>query len=124
MVFTGLIEEGAEVLKRTDHGLLIARPIPFNDIPLGSSIAVSGACLTIASLTNQSMGFDVHEETWKRTKLGGLKHGDSVNLERALRVGDRFEGHIVQGHVDCVARVCPPKNDRPRGRPAGTPAPP
>jgi len=105
MVFTGLIEEVAEVLKRTDHGLLIARPAPFNDIRIGSSIAVSGACLTIASLTDQSMGFDVHEETWARTKLGTLKKGDLVNLERALKAGERFEGHIVQGHVDCVGAV-------------------
>src|SRR3989344_1881834 len=105
MVFTGLIEEVAEVLKRTDHGLLIARPATFNDIRIGSSIAVSGACLTIASLTDQSMGFDVHEETWARTKLGTLNNGDVVNLERALKAGERFEGHIVQGHIDATGTV-------------------
>ena len=123
MVFTGLIEEVAEVLNRTDHELLIARPATFNDIRMGSSIAVSGACLTVASLTDQSMGFDVHEETWARTKLGTLNKGDWVNLERAMKISDRLEGHIVQGHVDGVARVSP-QGVRAGGPSGDTPAPP
>ncbi|HLC76062.1 MAG TPA: riboflavin synthase [Candidatus Peribacterales bacterium] len=104
-MFTGLIEEVTEVLERTDHNLVIGRPPSFDDIHIGSSIAVSGACLTVSSIDDDAVGFDVHAETWSRTKLGSLRKGDPVNLERALKVGDRFEGHIVQGHVDCVALV-------------------
>lgn len=121
-MFTGLIEATAKVLECSKQGIVIERPDSFDDINIGSSIAVSGACLTIAELTSDSMKFDVHEETWKRTKLGELKNGDRVNLERALKVGDRLEGHVVQGHVDTVARVSP------QGARAGgashTPAPP
>lgn len=131
-MFTGLIEATAKVLECSEQGIMIERPAFFDDIKVGSSIAVSGACLTVAELTSDSMKFDVHEETWKRTKMGELKKGDYVNLERALKAGDRLGGHIVQGHVDTVARVCLPKADRPREVemkvaarvPSGTPAPP
>src|SRR3989344_6375696 len=104
-MFTGLIEATAKVLECSEQGIVIKRQSPFDDIRIGSSIAVSGACLTVAELTPASMRFDVHEETWKRTKLGELKKGDHVNLERAMKISDRLEGHIVQGHVDGVARV-------------------
>ncbi len=85
--------------------MTIERPSIFDDIEVGSSISVAGACLTIVRLTPDFMEFDVHEETWKRTNLGTLEKGDSVNLERAMKAGCRLEGHIVQGHVDCVGEV-------------------
>jgi len=68
----------------------------------GESIAVNGACLTVESL--DSSGFRAHlsPETLRRTTLGGLRPGDQVNLERALRLGDRIGGHFVQGHVDAT----------------------
>src|SRR3989344_3446617 len=119
-MFTGLIEATAKVLECSEQGIVIKRPSSFDDIRIGSSIAVSGACLTVAELTSASMRFDVHEETWKRTKLGELKKGDHVNLERAMKISDRLEGHIVQGHVDGVARVSPegaPAGGAPRGGP-------
>src|SRR3989338_1751858 len=104
-MFTGLIETTAEVQERTSSSLTIERPKGFSDAKEGSSIAVSGVCLTIANLTKENMRFDVTEETWSRTTLASLKKGDYVNLERALSASGRFEGHIVQGHVDAVGTV-------------------
>lgn len=72
---------------------------------IGDSIAVSGACLTIADLKKDLAGFDVMDETLKKTTLGRLKAGDKVNLERALRAGDRLSGHFVTGHIDCVGKI-------------------
>lgn len=70
---------------------------------LGASIAVSGVCLTAARIQGREIDFDVITETLDRTALGGKNVGDSVNLERSLRVGDRLDGHFVQGHVDGTA---------------------
>lgn len=71
----------------------------------GDSISVSGVCLTVAAITGSSVEFDVIGETLARTTLGTWKAGDRVNIERSLRVGDRFDGHFVQGHVDGTATV-------------------
>ncbi len=73
---------------------------PEDPLQLGESIAVNGACLTIAQLTNDGFIADVLEETMRCTMFSRLKTNDKVNLERALKVGDRFGGHIVSGHVD------------------------
>ena len=72
----------------------------FDELRDGASVAVNGACLTAADRRNAVAGFDVIPETWQRTTLQFLKVGDAVNLERSLRVGDRLDGHFVQGHVD------------------------
>ena len=104
-MFTGIIETTAKIIENTGNRLVLERPAIFDDIKLGSSIAVSGACLSVVAFDDQSMRFDVVEETLQKTKLGELKIGDSVNLERSMRASDRFEGHVVQGHVEGVARV-------------------
>lgn len=112
-MFTGIIETTAPVLERTDSRLTVARPANFDDgsagspqaPKIGSSIAVNGACLTIVELTKDAMSFDVVGETWDRTNLGGLEKGSLVNLERAMPANGRFEGHIVQGHVEGTATV-------------------
>lgn len=72
---------------------------------LGASVAVNGACLTVAELQGTVAGFDVVPETWQRTTLRHVRRGDKVHLERALRAGDAFDGHFVQGHVDSVGTV-------------------
>ena len=72
---------------------------------LGDSIAVSGVCLTVVEVDAASVAFDVSVETLSRTTLGGLAHGDGVNLEKALRIGDSLDGHLVSGHVDAIGRV-------------------
>ena len=111
-VFTGIIEATAGVLERTSDGLTIERPPLFSDLKIGSSICVSGVCLSVVELTPESMQFDVVQETWDRTKLGSLQKGDRVNLERAMKADSRLEGHIVQGHVDSVGEVVSVEGDR------------
>ncbi len=75
------------------------------DAVIGDSIAVNGVCLTITALSGPVARFDLASETVRRTALSGLAAGAPVNLERALRFGDRFDGHFVQGHVDAVSEV-------------------
>ncbi|NOS68213.1 MAG: riboflavin synthase [Candidatus Peribacteraceae bacterium] len=104
-MFTGIIEATATVLNTSSTGLTIERPALFDDIKIGSSISVSGVCLSVVELRSSSMRFDVVEETWKKTKLAELKKGDRVNLERSMKASDRIEGHIVQGHVEGVGTV-------------------
>ena len=72
---------------------------------LGDSIAVNGTCLTVSAMNSGSFSVDVMPETLKRTNLGQLRPGSSVNLERALMVGGRVGGHLVQGHVDATGTV-------------------
>ncbi|MDP7247737.1 MAG: riboflavin synthase [Candidatus Peribacteraceae bacterium] len=104
-VFTGIIETQANIREVTDKGISVERPESFDDIKIGSSIAVSGACLSVVNFDEHLMEFDVVSETFQKTKLGSLKVGDKVNLERAMKASDRFEGHVVQGHVESVADV-------------------
>ncbi len=87
------------------YRLEIAAGDLFADLALGASVAVNGACLTLAQRHAQSGRFDVIPETWRNTSLQTLRVGDPVNLERSLRVGDRIDGHFVQGHVDGVGTV-------------------
>lgn len=110
-MFTGIVETTAPVLERTDARLTLARPSSFTDTQIGSSIAVNGVCLTVVILTKEEMAFDVVGETWRRTNLGDLFVGNTVNLERAMSASGRFEGHVVQGHVEGVAHVTEWKND-------------
>ncbi len=78
---------------------------PWRDLVKGESIAVAGVCLTVARIEGSTAGFDVVAETMRKTTLGALKSGVEVNLERALRAGDRLGGHVVQGHVDGTGEV-------------------
>lgn len=71
----------------------------------GDSVSVNGTCLTATSILKNSAFFEVVKETTKRTSLGLLKEGDSVNLERSLKINDRIEGHIVLGHVDGIGKI-------------------
>ena len=104
-MFTGIVEATAEILEKTPAGLVIERPVAFDDLNIGSSVSVSGVCLTIVRLAKTSMAFDVVEETRRVTTLGFLKKGDRVNLEQSMKANDRFDGHIVQGHVEGVGVV-------------------
>ena len=104
-MFTGIIEATAAVLKKTEDSLTIAHPVSLDDLKKGCSIAVSGACLTVTSFDDQSMTFQVIPETWQKTKLGSLTKGDLVNLERSMPASGRFDGHIVQGHIEGVGTV-------------------
>lgn len=104
-MFTGIVEKTLNVIGVAQgpmfRRLTLAHDWP--DVKLGESIAINGVCLTIAELAPFEVGFDVIKETLDKTNLGLLTNGDHVNVERALRAGDRIDGHFVQGHVDGVA---------------------
>lgn len=108
-MFTGLSEAMGTVREVRDDGagrtLLIEESSVAAELPLGASVAVNGACLTVVERQPTSFAFQVGPETLRCTNLGELRAGDRVNLERSLRVGDRLGGHIVQGHVDGLGRL-------------------
>lgn len=107
-MFTGIIEDlgRVEAIGRKSGIFHIqVKSHIFTGQKIGDSIAVNGVCLTILDLKNDLASFDIMEETLKRANLNRLKIGDKVNLERALKVGDRLSGHFVTGHVDCVAKI-------------------
>ena len=106
-MFTGIVESTVKVLKVTEAPgtRRLTVPCPWADARLGQSVAVNGCCLTIAGLGRGRMDFDVVKETLEKTNLGMIDRGGGVHLERSLMVGDRLDGHIVQGHVDGVARL-------------------
>lgn len=108
-MFTGLVEGMGRVgAVAPGHGLTrltLETPFPAGELALGESVAVDGVCLTATSLLAGGFSVDAVAETLRLTTLGRLRPGDPVNLERALRVGDRLGGHLVQGHVDGTAEV-------------------
>ena len=104
-MFTGFIEATAEIIDANPKKFRISRPRMFDDIRIGSSIAVSGVCLSIIACDEKSMEFSVIEETIQKSTLGTLQKGDRVNLERAMKADSRLDGHIVQGHVEGVGEV-------------------
>lgn len=108
-MFTGLIED-IGVLRATrrrgeDVQLTVATSIPTSELTLGESIAVNGACLTVTQIGEGTFAADASVETMRLTALSELKPGSEVHLERALPLGGRLGGHLVQGHVDGVGRV-------------------
>lgn len=112
-MFTGIVERSLSVsaVEKTATGLRIVLPNAWTDVKLGESIAVNGTCLTVAETPGAQLAFDAIPETLAKTNLGLLKGGDEVHVERALRVGDRFDGHMVQGHVDGTATILDQKRD-------------
>jgi riboflavin synthase len=108
-MFTGIIQDMGVIRKLTRKGedalLEVQTALPVDDVKIGDSISVSGACLTVTVLGKQSFLFDVSAETLSKTTLGKLKAGSAVNLEKALRMMDFLGGHLVLGHVDCVGQI-------------------
>ncbi len=106
-MFTGLVQPQGKLLARSPRGkgfrLTIAHG--FGPLELGESIAVNGVCLTAAICRTDRFEADASRETVSRSNLGSLSIGSSLHLERALRVGDRFGGHIVSGHVDAITHL-------------------
>jgi riboflavin synthase len=109
MMFTGIVEEKGHIVRtiRADQGMRIEvdGPLVSGDLEIGDSIAVNGVCLTVVAATSTGFSADVVKETLDRTNLGGLQAGSAVDLERPMSATGRFDGHIVQGHVDGVGRV-------------------
>ena len=108
-MFTGLIEEVGTVIavntSKSGNQLKLAAPRVAKKIRRGDSLALSGCCLTLNSRRGDELIFDLLEETIARTNLKNLQRKQLVNLERAVIASERFGGHFIQGHVDCVSPV-------------------
>jgi riboflavin synthase len=119
-MFTGIVEQTVRVVEVAagPKSRRLTLSLDFPDLRHGQSIAVNGVCLTIAELGAGKVSFDIIEETLTRTNLGLLKASDEVHVERSLRIGDRLDGHFVQGHVDGLAKNGLPSHHRDHhGRP-------
>ena len=103
-MFTGIVEERGRV-REAGRRLVVECRTVAGDAVVGSSIAVSGVCLTVADRSPGALTFELTDETLSRTTLGSLRPGDGVNLERPVTLATRLGGHLVQGHVDGVAAV-------------------
>jgi riboflavin synthase len=108
-VFTGLVETVGTVIQ-ADHApdalhLRIEAPSIMSDVRVDHSISVNGCCLTVTECDQNTFAATAVAETLRKTTLGNLAVGSRVNLERAVRVGDRLGGHLVQGHVDVVGTI-------------------
>ena len=109
-MFTGIIQDLGRVVSREMRGVdarlvISSKQLDLENTAIGDSISVQGVCLTVTSLTADSFSADVSHETLSLTTLGQLEVGSAVNLEPALRAGDRLGGHLVSGHVDGIAHV-------------------
>jgi len=114
-MFTGIVEEIGTVREIRGGGDSSALKIEgkriFEDLCVGDSVAVSGVCLTVTSLSVNAFTADVMHETLRRSSLGGLRAGSRVNLERAMPANGRFGGHIVTGHIDGAGVIAGIKKD-------------
>ena len=106
-MFTGLVEAVGTVehVEETSAGRELKISGPWSDLTLGESIAVHGACLTVRTINGPMFSVAAMTSTLDRTTIGGWRVGTKVNLERAMKLGDRLGGHMVQGHVDDVGTV-------------------
>lgn len=108
-MFTGIVEAIGTVVQidvEEDRVDLVVRVTPeFSGVKVGDSVAISGCCLTVTAVDGARLSFQVVPETLRLTSLGARAPGDRVNLERAMRADARFDGHIVQGHVDGTGRI-------------------
>jgi riboflavin synthase len=104
-MFTGIVEERGTVRDAGTHRLVVSCETVRQGSPVGASMAVNGVCLTVVTLEDDALGFDLSEETLDRSDLGALRPGDPVNLERPVTLATRLGGHLVQGHVDGVGEV-------------------
>jgi riboflavin synthase len=108
-MFTGIVQEIGTVtgVTRRAGGVVIAVRAPAcgSELHVDDSVAIDGVCQTVVRSSGDMFEVEAVEETLKKTTLGALQNGEKVNLELALRMGDRLGGHLVQGHVDCVGDV-------------------
>jgi riboflavin synthase len=106
-MFTGLVQALGALGTRSVRGpgARIEVATGFAGLELGESVAVQGACLTVAAIVSGGFAADLSAETLEKTTLGRLPEGAALNLERALALGDRLGGHLVQGHVDGIGRI-------------------
>jgi len=110
-MFTGIIEEIGTVLSHGIGELILECPVVTSDADLGDSIAVNGVDLTVRSIGENNLSFDVMNETYNCSNLEGLKKGDFVNLERSVTAGTKLSGHIVRGVVETTCSILQFKDD-------------
>lgn len=110
-MFTGIVEEIGVIREARPGTLVIGAAEVISDLKLGDSVAVDGVCLTVVDRTDRAFTVNVQPETLRRTTLGSLAVGTRVNLERAVAVGGRLGGHVVQGHVDATGRIVETRPD-------------
>ena len=106
-MFTGLVEKISKVndISFNSNGAKIFFEADFDDVKLGDSIAINGVCLSVTSINNNIFCADIMNETLNISSLKNLKKGDEINLERAMKLSSRLDGHIVSGHIDCISKV-------------------
>ena len=107
-MFSGIVEEIGIIheCRKEKNNVILDIKAPFsNELHIDESVSHNGVCLTVIKKNKSTYRVVVVEETLSKTNLGSLKKGDPVNLERSLKVSDRINGHFVQGHVDCVAKL-------------------
>lgn len=113
-MFTGIVAALGTIRRMTRKGtdalLEVDAAMPLEDVRIGDSIAVNGACLTVTQTGASRFTADVSAETLTRTNLGTLKNGDRVNIEKSLRLNDFLGGHLVQGHVDGQGKIAERKS--------------
>ena len=112
-MFTGIVEKSVRVISVEPRPLCkrLTMECDWPDLKFGQSIAVNGCCLTIAELGKNRIGFDVIAQTLAMTNLGRLEPGSLVHVERSMLIGDRIDGHFVQGHVDGTAELIAQRAD-------------
>lgn len=109
-MFTGIIESLGDIkmLRSSGHGgkrFAIEADINLDGTGIGESIAVNGACLTVVEIAGKRFEVDVSPETLEKTNLGNARAGERVNIERAMRLSNRLDGHLVSGHIDGVGTI-------------------
>jgi len=114
-MFTGLVEDNGEIVAivpaQGGRALRIRTRIPLGEVAVGDSIAVDGVCLTVESTSGDTFTATAGRETLSRSSLAQVRAGRKVHLERALPIGGRLGGHLVQGHVDCAGTVVESRSD-------------
>ena len=108
-MFTGIVEAAGEI-KSSEPSLnggtqLVIATELANELAVGASLALNGCCLTVTEANGSELRFDLLAETLLRTNLGDLRPGDLVNLERPMPANGRFDGHVVQGHIDTTSAI-------------------
>jgi riboflavin synthase len=109
-MFTGIVQGTAKVVRierkngLQTHTIQLESPL-CDDLVVGASVAHNGCCLTATSIEGEHVTFDLVQETLMLTNLGNLEEGDDVNIERAARFGDEIGGHLMSGHIRCMARI-------------------
>lgn len=104
-MFTGIIEEVGRLKSLSDGRIEISCEKILSDVKIGDSISTNGICLTVVDFGKNFFAADVMPETFRKTSLAEIQTGGIVNLERALKLGDRLGGHIVSGHIDGTGKI-------------------